>query len=455
MSHQLEPVHLRHDEVGQDDRRAGTPSPRRAPGADRRRSGSASPASLASMRRTASPISAWSSTSSTRHAVGGGQRSGAGRSSGPRSSGPRSAALGTATPATRGSTRAGPMPVSGQHLLRPRPARCAARGMPYTTHVASSCANVRQPGAPEREQPLGAVAAHARQHDGRRRARGPCAARLVEEHVHARPVRLVRGLGRRSAARRSRAKHQVVVGAGHEHRAPARARRRRRAARTPRPVSHAEPLDEAGHELGVEVLHDEDRQLRRRAARPLSTVASASGPAGGGAERQQRGQAAVHGPRPPAAPASAPAAPGDQGPVERGRRRAAPRAACARRIRRRILRVRTGSPPCETCRRAEGRAPDGVERARAERVVDALQVALDRRGDDQDRAGRAPHDAARGLDAVHHGHDEVHQDQVGAVGARSARPPPAPSGGRPGELAVGLAREPGGAERLRRRAAGR
>ena len=41
-----------------------------------------------------------------------------------------------------------------------------------------------------------------------------------------------------------------------------------------------------------------------------------------------------------------------------------------------------------------------------------------RRGDDEDRAGRLLHDLPRGLDAVQPRHDEVHEDRVGPVRGR-------------------------------------
>ena len=64
---------------------------------------------------------------------------------------------------------------------------------------------------------------------------------------------------------------------------------------------------------------------------------------------------------------------------------------------------------------AQGRRVHRVEGAVAHRLVDLAHVAADRGGDDQDRAGILRHDPAGRLDAVDPRHDQVHQDQVGAV----------------------------------------
>ena len=62
--------------------------------------------------------------------------------------------------------------------------------------------------------------------------------------------------------------------------------------------------------------------------------------------------------------------------------------------------------------------------ARVQRVVDVL-VEVERREDEDARAvaRRRRADLPGGLDAVHHGHADVHQHDVGRVLARSAGPP--------------------------------
>ncbi|NYH17803.1 hypothetical protein GGD41_005031 [Paraburkholderia bryophila] len=64
---------------------------------------------------------------------------------------------------------------------------------------------------------------------------------------------------------------------------------------------------------------------------------------------------------------------------------------------------------------AQRRRIDGVERARAHRFIDAPRVRADVDGHDQDRARRARHDAACGLDPVDVRHHQVHQHDVGPL----------------------------------------
>jgi len=68
----------------------------------------------------------------------------------------------------------------------------------------------------------------------------------------------------------------------------------------------------------------------------------------------------------------------------------------------------------EVAGEAEDGGVDGVERAVAHGFEDEIAVAGGGGGDDQDDAGSGLHDAACGLGAVDAGHDEVHEDDVGA-----------------------------------------
>ncbi|MNL10453.1 hypothetical protein D3C87_1312520 [compost metagenome] len=64
---------------------------------------------------------------------------------------------------------------------------------------------------------------------------------------------------------------------------------------------------------------------------------------------------------------------------------------------------------------AESRGIDHVQRAVPHGFEDPVHVllAIDRHNDD--RARGFGHDPARGFDAVHHRHDQVHQDQVRSI----------------------------------------
>ncbi|MNT22331.1 hypothetical protein D3C72_1577120 [compost metagenome] len=64
---------------------------------------------------------------------------------------------------------------------------------------------------------------------------------------------------------------------------------------------------------------------------------------------------------------------------------------------------------------AHDRRVRGVQRAVPHRVEHPRGMARHVRRHHHDRAGRFRHDAARGLDAVHDRHDEVHQHHVGTV----------------------------------------
>ena len=99
---------------------------------------------------------------------------------------------------------------------------------------------------------------------------------------------------------------------------------------------------------------------------------------------------------------------------------------------------------------AEGRGIDGVERAVAHGLVDLGDIAGDGGGDDEDGAGGPGHDLAGGLDAIHVGHDQIHQDQVGPIAAVWATASLAVVG-HPGDFVAGRGdRRRGGG--LRRRA---
>ena len=58
---------------------------------------------------------------------------------------------------------------------------------------------------------------------------------------------------------------------------------------------------------------------------------------------------------------------------------------------------------------------DRVQSAVAHRLVDLVEVAADGRGDNHDRAGALGHDPPGRLGPVHPRHEQVHQDQVGAI----------------------------------------
>ncbi len=61
------------------------------------------------------------------------------------------------------------------------------------------------------------------------------------------------------------------------------------------------------------------------------------------------------------------------------------------------------------------RRGDHVERACAHRFKNLAGLRPGVGAHEQDRAGRVGHDVPGGFHAVHAGHDEVHQEQVGAV----------------------------------------
>ena len=91
----------------------------------------------------------------------------------------------------------------------------------------------------------------------------------------------------------------------------------------------------------------------------------------------------------------------------------------------------------ELAPRAEDRGVHRVERAVAHRLVDLADVPADRGGHHQDRTRPFVHDPPRGLDAVHHRHEQVHEDDVGPLAPRhrhrllavawQSTPPPAPA----------------------------
>jgi hypothetical protein len=58
---------------------------------------------------------------------------------------------------------------------------------------------------------------------------------------------------------------------------------------------------------------------------------------------------------------------------------------------------------------------DGIQGPLAHGVEDETHIGAHADRDDQDGARRAGHDAARGLDAVHTRHEQIHEDQVGRI----------------------------------------
>ena len=298
------------------------------------------------------------------------------------------------------------------------PSRCAARGMPNTTELASSCANVRAPARRMRQQPAGAVVAHARERDA--------------------------DAARRPRRRRSRRRARRRTGrwtAGGSGSSISRPRRPSRRCDLPR-----RDIDAAGQRRGA---------VRRESPRAAGTSASSqvANPAVklgwmcwtsrmGGRDRRQRaeqrgerGRSARSRRRcPPRRPAR---------PIARRRRpRDAPAAAARRPARRRRCARGGAAARSASCVPARGLG-QRVDGAGGEgRHGPGGADAVDQPGEDEDRRRRLGHDAGDAVLAAAAGQVEVHRHDVRALARdrghrarrrRTPRPPrrcPRPPAGR-------------------------
>ncbi|MCY1537328.1 hypothetical protein D9M68_728180 [compost metagenome] len=185
----------------------------------------------------------------------------------------------------------------------------------------------------------------------------------------------------------------MVVGAGQQHRAGLRRVAGAGDAHRQRALS-VEPVGHAGGEGLVDVLHGHHRRAevgRQRAQQRRQR----GGAAGGGADRHQarRGERAR----------------GGLQLVLRGHAASQQPADIAH-----LAQQRAGGE-LRIGLRQRGRI-DRVDGAVAHRVEHLSGIAAEIHGDHHDRAGRGRHDPARGFDAVHHRHQQVHQDQVRRAG---------------------------------------
>ena len=277
---------------------------------------------------------------------------------------------------------------------------------------------------PEGEQALSAVSSHPRQQDGRARL-GPVLGDAPEEDIDARPEKEVfrfLTVGQRAIL----GEHEMVIGAGNEDVASERLLALLGHPHGPSgPV--AKPFCQPRGEGHVDVLHHHDGDVPVDRQR-LEDFGDRLRPPGGGPDDEQlrRAGGGSHAGRAPGIGGSADEFP-DHGDLVNER-------------------LRTLNLP----RRSEDRRVDGVKRAMPHRLVDERDVAAHGRRDDEDRARGREHDLPGGLDAVHVRHEQVHENQVGAVTFRSRHRLDAIAG-RPGDLMIrqtgdnpaqGLARGP-------------